>query len=63
MPRLIGKKSKTPLYAIVTCLVVAVAVTTSEYLGAIDLVPGFGRDNLDMRLTDLPSCGSSRVTS
>jgi hypothetical protein len=63
MPRLIGKTSKAPLYAIVTCLVVAVVVTTSEYLGAIDLVPEFGRDNPDMRLTDLPSFESSRVTS
>ncbi|WP_310489525.1 hypothetical protein [Chamaesiphon sp. VAR_69_metabat_338] len=63
MPRLIGKTSKTPLYAIATCLVLAGAVTTSEYLGAIDLVPGFGRDNPEMRSTELPSFGSSEVMS
>ena len=44
MPRLIGKTSKAPSYLLVT-LLVAAAVTGLEYIGAIDIVPGFGRDN------------------
>jgi hypothetical protein len=59
MPRLIGKTSKTPLYTTLLIVVVAAAVTGLEYMGEIDVVPGFGRDNPTMRVSDLkiPSAG------
>lgn len=50
MPRLVGKTSKTPLYTLITVLILATA-TAIEYTGEIDLVPGFGRDNPSMRST------------
>jgi hypothetical protein len=53
MPRLIGKTSKTPLYTTLLIVVVAAAVTGLEYIGEIDIVPGFGRDNPTMRVSDL----------
>jgi hypothetical protein len=53
MPRLIGKTSKTPLYTTLLIVVTAVAVTGLEYIGAIDIVPGFGRDNPTMRVSSL----------
>ncbi|WP_310490319.1 hypothetical protein [Chamaesiphon sp. VAR_69_metabat_338] len=52
MPRLIGKISKTPLYTTLLIVVVAAAVTGLEYMGEIDIVPGFGRDNPTMRVSD-----------
>lgn len=52
MPRLIGKTSKAPLYMTLLIVVVACAVTGLEYLGEIDIVPGFGRDNPTMRVAD-----------
>jgi hypothetical protein len=53
MPRLIGRTSKTPLYTILTLLVVAAVATELEYEGVIDLVPGYGRNTTDMRLPDI----------
>ena len=50
MPRLIGKTSQTPLYTLITFLAIIGAATTLEYVGAVDLVPHFGRDNPTMRL-------------
>jgi hypothetical protein len=63
MPRLIGKTSKTPLYTTLLIVVTAVAVTGLEYIGAIDIVPGFGRDNPTMRVSNLatPSLGRTRL--
>jgi hypothetical protein len=44
MPRLIGKNSYAPLYTTLGILALALGVaTTMEYLGFIDVVPGFGR--------------------
>jgi hypothetical protein len=63
MPRLIGRTSKTPLYTTLLIIVTAAAVTGLEYIGEIDIVPGFGRDNPTMRVSDLknPSAGHSRL--
>ena len=44
MPRLIGKNSYAPLYTTVGILALALGgAVTLEYLGVIDVVPGFGR--------------------
>ncbi len=63
MPRLIGRTSKTPLYTTLLIIVTAAAVTGLEYTGEIDIVPGFGRDNPTMRVSDLKnsSAGYSRL--
>jgi hypothetical protein len=61
MPRLIGKTSKTPLYTTLLIVAVAAAMTGLEYIGEIDIVPGFGRDNPAMRVSDraTPPVGSN----
>lgn len=44
MPRLVGKDSSTPLYATLGILALALGgAVTLEYLGVIDVVPGFGQ--------------------
>ena len=44
MPRLIGKQSNNSAY-VGLVLILAIAITGSlEYLGAINIIPGFGRD-------------------
>jgi hypothetical protein len=50
-----GRTSKTPLYTIATCLLIAIVAATSEYVGAIDLVPDFGRDNPELKVPDFQS--------
>jgi hypothetical protein len=64
MPRLIGKTSKTPLYTTILIVVAVSAVTGLEYIGAIDIVPGFGRDNTTMRVSNLatPSMGRTKLS-
>jgi hypothetical protein len=42
MPRLIGKPSKAPVYLGIILLIAAAGVL--EYVGEIDVIPGFGRD-------------------
>jgi hypothetical protein len=44
MPRLIGKNSYTPLYTTLGLVALGLGVATAmEYLGVIDVVPGFGQ--------------------
>jgi hypothetical protein len=44
MPRLIGKNSASPLYTTLGILALALGgAVTLEYLGFIDVVPGFGQ--------------------
>ena len=44
MPRLVGKTSYTPLYTTVGIVALALGVATAlEYVGIIDVVPGFGQ--------------------
>ena len=52
MPRLIGRTSRAPLYTLMALLVATAAVAELESVGAIDLVPGYGRDNPTMRPPD-----------
>jgi hypothetical protein len=51
MPRLMGKDLHAPMYTAIGLLVVILgAVTTLEYIGFIDVVPGFGKGSgLDIR--------------
>jgi hypothetical protein len=44
MPRLLGKSSKAPLYIGAVLVIAAAAVATIEYLGVIDIIPGFGKE-------------------
>lgn len=50
MPRLVGQRSNSGLYL---GLFVAIAVITTvlvEYFGVIDVVPGFGRDPIELKI-------------
>jgi hypothetical protein len=49
MPRLVGKKSNDGLIATLLLLVAIAAAVGLEYTGAIDVVPGFGRDTQQSR--------------
>ncbi len=42
MPRLEGKRSNTGLYLVLLAVVLLVIVLVLEYIGALDLIPGFG---------------------
>jgi hypothetical protein len=44
MPRLLGKPSKTPIYFSIAFLGVLVGAVALEYSGAINVVPGFGKE-------------------
>ncbi len=44
MPRLVGKKNNSALYAGLAVLVAAVGAVALEYFGVIDLVPNFGKE-------------------
>jgi hypothetical protein len=59
MPRLVGKTSKTPFYIGVVLLLALAGATALEYFGAIDLVPGFGRDH---KPTGRSGLSSSKVS-
>jgi hypothetical protein len=52
MPRLVGKRSRAPLYLLMVLLVAVAAAAELEYAGNIDLIPGYGRENPRMRLSD-----------
>jgi hypothetical protein len=56
MPRLLGKSSKAPLYLGATVLILIGTAIVLEYLGTIDVVPGFGQDRNHTRLSE-PSNG------
>jgi hypothetical protein len=44
MPRLLGKPSKAPIYYGMAFLAILAGVAVLEYLGAINVVPGFGKE-------------------
>jgi hypothetical protein len=44
MPRLIGKRSNTGSSFTLLILFVAIAGVLLEYFGAINIIPGFGRE-------------------
>lgn len=45
MPRLIGKQSNSSWYAGLFLIFAIATVGSLEYLGIINIVPGFGRDS------------------
>lgn len=45
MPRLIGKQSKSSWYAGLFLIFAIAAAVSLEYLGMINIIPGFGRDS------------------
>ena len=44
MPRLVGKKSNSALYAGLGLLVVAIGAIALEYFGVVNYIPGFGKE-------------------
>lgn len=44
MPRLVGKKDNSALYAGLAILIAAAGTIALEYFGVIDLVPNFGKE-------------------
>jgi hypothetical protein len=44
VPRLVGKQSNNELYAGVILGIAIIAAVAVEYLGIINVVPGFGRE-------------------
>ncbi|MBW4583205.1 MAG: hypothetical protein KME42_26855 [Tildeniella nuda ZEHNDER 1965/U140] len=44
MPRLVGKQSHTGENIAALLILAAIAGITLEYIGAVNAVPGFGRD-------------------
>ncbi|PZV18812.1 MAG: hypothetical protein DCF20_01780 [Pseudanabaena sp.] len=44
MPRLVGKKNNSALYAGFGLLIAAIGAVALEYFGVIDLVPNFGKE-------------------
>jgi hypothetical protein len=44
MPRLLGKSSKTPAYFGMAFLAILAGAAVLEYSGAINVVPGFGKE-------------------
>jgi hypothetical protein len=45
MPRLIGKSSEAPLYVGITLLLMIAGAIALEYMGTIDVIPGFGKEH------------------
>jgi hypothetical protein len=44
MPRLVGKKNNSALYAGVSLLIAVIGAVALEYFGVIDLIPNFGKE-------------------
>jgi hypothetical protein len=44
MPRLLGKSSKAPVYLGITILTAVAGAVALEYLGTINVIPGFGKE-------------------
>ncbi len=44
MPRLLGKSSKAPVYFGIALLAAAAGAVALEYSGAINMIPGFGKE-------------------
>jgi hypothetical protein len=51
MPRLIGRRSNDSPYLGLLVAIVAIAAVAVEYLGVTDVVPAFGRDQMELKLT------------
>jgi hypothetical protein len=49
MPRLVGKQSNNGLITSLLILVAIAAAVGLEYTGAVDVIPGFGRDTNSLR--------------
>jgi hypothetical protein len=45
MPRLVGKQSNDGLFISLIVLIAIAVATGLEYTGAINVAPGFGKDN------------------
>ncbi len=64
MPRLVGKSSNTAAYTTLSIVLVAAAVFTAlEYVGIVDVVPGFGAGSkvlVQPNDSDRPSVPSTR---
>jgi hypothetical protein len=45
MPRLIGKSSEAPLYLGIALMVVIAGAVALEYMGTINVIPGFGKEH------------------
>jgi hypothetical protein len=54
MPRLIGKRSDNGTNLTVLIIIAAIAGILLEYLGAIDIVPDFGREAYNFQLQGQP---------
>jgi len=50
MPRLIGKRSDNGANITVLIILAAIVGILLEYIGAIDIVPGFGREGYNFQL-------------
>lgn len=50
MPRLVGKRSNNKANIIVLIMLVAIVGVMLEYLGVINIVPGFGREGRNFQL-------------
>ena len=55
MPRLVGQRSNTGANITGLILFVAIVGVLIEYLGAIDIVPGFGREGGYFQLPGQPT--------
>lgn len=44
MPRLVGKKSNSALYAGIALLIAATGAIGLEYFGVVNYIPGFGKE-------------------
>jgi hypothetical protein len=51
MPRLVGQRSNNSPYLVLLVAIAAIAVVAVEYLGVTDVVPEFGRDQIELKLT------------
>jgi hypothetical protein len=49
MPRLVGKQSNNGAVASLLLIIAIAAAIGLEYTGAVDVIPGFGRDTQNLR--------------
>jgi hypothetical protein len=48
MPRLIGKRSNASAHLTLSIIAVAAVLTGLEYIGAINVINGFGNDKIEI---------------
>lgn len=46
MPRLVGNRSSTGANITILIIIIAIFGVLLEYLGVVDIIPGFGRERL-----------------